>query len=145
MIKFSDFQAAIADKNALLSEVASLKESIASLTGERDTLAGELADAVSAHEVLKGERDGIELALNEARGEIAQLQASAKTVADATVEKLHELGVPAAELPAAAAAGEEDEALLERYQGMQGAERTAFFRGNRAALERAAARVESKH
>lgn len=143
MLKIADLQAALADKKDLTEKLAlatarvgeleasaaTLAESIAALTGERDTL---LADLGAAREIITG---------HVAR--IGELEANATTVSQATVERLHELGVPAGELPSntpAASSDNADEALLEKYNSLTGAEKTTFLRANKAALLRASVR-----
>ncbi len=143
MLKLSELRAALADKTALQTQ---LSEVTANLTTAQTDLATAQATATAE----QARADGLQAQIDEAntvieglKGTVTTLQAEKKTVAQATVEKLHEMGVPAAQLPKAAAVGTDDADLLVRYQALTGREKTSFFRANRDALERAAAKNAS--
>ena len=101
-----------------------------------ETARASLASMSETNKTLEGQIEEANLALEASQEKVASLEEEKKTVSQAAAEKLHELGVPAAELPKAATPGEDDAALYERYRTLKGAERTAFLRKNREALTR---------
>ena len=132
MLKLSELRAALADKAALQGK---LDEATAALTKAQADLATETTRA----NALQKQIDEANAAIEGLNGKVATLEGEKKTVSQAAVEKLHELGVPAAELPKSKAPGTDDADLLARYQSLTGREKTQFFRDNRVALERAVA------
>jgi chromosome segregation ATPase len=117
----------------LREESGAAAETITRMTEELATATRELDEAKAAVTALTSERD---LAV----GKVKELEAAKKTVGQEAREKLSELGVPAAELPAstdpAEGDGESDAAIYARWQAAKGGEKTALLRANRDALLR---------
>ena len=99
-------------------------------TAERDSAIGERDAASSARDTATAERDTAIGERDTARANVTRLEALCD---------LRGIDRNAA-VPAAQAPDNSDTDLLARYQALAGRDKTAFFRANRAALERAAAK-----
>ena len=97
---------------------------------ERDSAIGERDAATSARDTATAERDTAIGERDTARANVTRLEALCD---------LRGIDRNAA-VPAAQAPDNSDTDLLARYQALAGRDKTAFFRANRAALERAAAK-----
>lgn len=97
---------------------------------ERDSAIGERDAASSARDTATAERDTAIGERDTARANVTRLEALCD---------LRGIDRNAA-VPAAQAPDNSDTDLLARYQALAGRDKTAFFRANRAALERAAAK-----
>jgi chromosome segregation ATPase len=139
MLNLAALKTAVADKAELQRK---LDEATVNLTTAQADLATAQAAATAEKtraDALQAQIDEANTTISELTGKVTTLETEKKTVSQAAVEKLHELGVPAAELPKSKTPGNDDADILARYQSLTGGEKTAFFRANRAALERAAA------
>lgn len=99
MLKLADLKTALADKAELQRK---LDEATANLsTAQADLIAAqaEAAAEKTRADGLQAQIEEANTALAEATAKVTTLEAAQKTVSQAAVEKLHELGVPAAELP----------------------------------------------
>jgi predicted nucleic acid-binding Zn-ribbon protein len=139
MLKIKDLQAALADKLKLQTDLDAANQKVKDLEAQ-------LGQANDTARMEKERADTLQVQIDEANstidqlnGKVTTLEGNQKNVSQQTIEKLHELGVPATELPSSTKTGQDDEEILATYQNLKGGERTAFLRKNRAALERAAA------
>lgn len=143
-LKLADLKNALADKNKLSSDLATANERISQLEQQ-------LSESQGSSQAQKERADGLQHQIDEANktieqlsGKVTTLEAQKKTISQATVEKLHELGVPASELPKNTLASQEsDESIYKQWKALNGAEKTEYFRKNIQALERYAASQES--
>lgn len=102
MLKLSDLTAAIADKQKLAADLAAAQEQITTLMADLDT-----SKAFALAETARADGFAAEIALANTsiealRGQVFTLEGEKKTVAEATVEQIAQLGVNASELPASA-------------------------------------------
>lgn len=139
MLKLKELQAAVTDKVTLQGKLDAALTEIGVLKTDLQT-SQDLATAETARaEALAGEIASANTSIEQLTGQVADLEKGKKTLAASTVEKLHELGVPAAELPSASTAGADDEATYAEWKSLSGGEKTKYFREHRAALGRFAA------
>lgn len=136
MLKLAELRTALTDKAALQEKLNAATHDLASTQVDLEKANNDLAAAQEQVAELQKQINEANTALEEANGKVSTLEAEKKTVAQTTVDTLHELGVAASTLPKAATPGEDDAALYERYQTLRGAEKTTFLRTHRAALTR---------
>lgn len=129
MLKLSDLRTALADKAKLSEDLATALAKITSL--EADILA-----ANSKAEAFSLEISEANTLIESLNGKVATLEGEKKTVADATIETIAELGIAAKDLPKSTGTVVDDKAIYEQYSALTGREKTAFYRENRAALKR---------
>lgn len=134
MLKLAELKAALTDK-------ATLQQNYDQALKDIEAIRLELKTAQDLAATEKTRADGLQLQIDEANNTITQLtsqvgtlQQTQKTVSEQTIEKLHELGVAANELPQATNPGQTGEDLHAQYQALNGREKTAFFRKHKAAL-----------
>lgn len=136
MLKLKELQAALSDKVALQGKLDAALAEIGVLKTDLQTSQDLATAETSRAAALAAEIAEANTSIGSLNGKVADLEAGKKTLAATTVEKLHELGVPAAELPSASTAGADDEATYSEWKSLSGGEKTKFFRENRAALAR---------
>lgn len=136
MLNLDKLRTALTDKVALQERLDAAETELTALRADLETARASLASTGEKVTVLEAQIEEANAALEASQGKVASLEAEKKSVSQAAAELLHELGVPAAELPKAATPGEDDAAVYERYQTLRGAEKTAFLRKNREALTR---------
>lgn len=132
MLKLSDLRSALADKAKLsedlataLAKITTLEADILAANAKSDAFSLEIAEANTLIESLNGK--------------VATLEGEKKTVADATIETIAELGIAAKDLPKSGGTVVDDKAIYDGWKALTGGEKQAYFRENRAALDRYAA------
>lgn len=144
MLKLAELRTALTDKAALQEKLTAATNDLASTQADLEKSNDDLTAAQEQAAELQKQIDEANAALEEANGKVSTLEAEKKTVAQTTVDTLHELGVAAPSLPKSATPGDDDAAIYERYQALSGAKKTEFLRANRAALERHAAHEQTR-
>lgn len=130
MLKLADLKAALADKATLQSKLdeatANLTTAQTDLAAAQSALAAETACAADLQTQIEEANKAIE-GLN---GTVATLEGEKKTVSQAAVEKLHELGVPAAELPKGVTDPAKQDKVITRaeFDALSVDDKNAFFR-----------------
>lgn len=140
MLKLDQLKTALTDKKKLSEDLEAAQTKITQLEGELATAQQSATAEKTRADELQAQIEQVNSTLEELNGKVTTLETEKKTLSQATVEKLHELGVPAAELPQAGTTPvNDDQAVYEKWQSLTGGEKTKFFRENIAALERYAA------
>lgn len=156
---FNQLKAALSEKETLLADLstarASLEEATVSLESRNGRIAeleaaaeghalklSELeqlaADHVAALEAAKQAHAAEIAALSEAKAALEQADRKIdEEVAVATADQVASLGFEAAALPVEASVAESDPAsLYDKWQGLSGPAKTAFFREHKAVLQK---------
>lgn len=142
MLNLDKLRTALTDKVALQEKLTAAETELTTLRADLKTAKASLASLAEKDAAQQAQIDEANTELEAAQGKVSSLEAEKKTVSQAAVEKLHELGVAAGDLPKGATpSGDDDGALYERYQTLKGAEKTAFLRTHRDALTRFAQRA----
>ena len=129
MLKLSDLRTALAEQAKLSEDLATALNKITSL--EADILAANAKSEAFTLEI--AEANTLIESLN---GKVAAMEGEKKTVADATIEQIAELGIAASELPKTTGTVVDDKAIYENWKALSGGEKQSYFRANRAALDR---------
>jgi len=156
---FSQLKAALAEKETILGQLSAAQNSLVeatSLIEAKNGLIAEMEAAAEGHALKISELEqlaadhaaALEAASVTHAEEIARLTEVKETleqadrqideeVADKTVEQVAALGFEASALPVEADAATNDPAsLYDKWQSLKGAEKTAFFRENKAVLQK---------
>jgi len=99
MLRLADLKTALADKAELTRQLAEATANLSTAQADLVTAQAEAAAEKTRADGLQAQIEEANTALAELNGKVTNLEAEQKTVSQAAVEKLHELGVPAAELP----------------------------------------------
>lgn len=139
MLKISELKTAFEAKQKLLAELQIANDQIASLTQSLTESQATAASEKERADALQAQIDEANQTIESLNGKVTGLESERKTVSQAAVEKMHELGVAVSEVPKTVDPTKTDEELLAHYQGLTGREKTLFFREKKAVLQRAAA------
>lgn len=130
---FDRAAAFLSGKNQLVNQLAAAHGQIATATAEIGRLNAEIVTLNASNATLA-----------EQAKKVPVLEAEKTTVAKGVQKELGSLGLSPAEAPSQLGSEQTPEALLEKFQTLNGADKTAFFRANKAALLVADAAAKKK-
>lgn len=130
MLKLAELRTALADKAELQRKLDEVNANLTTAQADLATAQAEATAQKSRADELQAQIDEANAAIADLTGKVTTLETEKKTVAQTAVEKLHELGVPAAELPKVGDPASTEAKILTRAQfdalGIDA--KNAFFR-----------------
>ena len=139
-LNLSALKTALTDKQQLQADLQTAQEKITSLESQLATAQAEATAEKERANALQLQIDEANATIEGLNGKVGTLEKEKKTVAQSTVEKLSELGVPAAELPEGGSLNAPDDAdIYTTWKGMTGPEKIKYRQENAEALARYAA------